>query len=233
MAENTLEVRPAISFKAYVKEKNGFRPAQGLDLDIGEKVGMKDGKNPGFATITAIVRLKNDSQPRNFVLTAGHAFRDVDQNWYKLTDDNNYIGLRADGLPAVKLPIYWGPARSSEDPCAVSYLQYRCAGDKLGSTVDAGLALLKPNVKVSQAYGDGKTITAFDEWPSEDRPEGQQYMLGTEVIEGNWRDSFELVWPTWDKKKGGTLSRVYIRKVPEKPFSESYCPFLPFIQIHH
>lgn len=169
-----------------------------------------------LASVTAVVLI--GGQP--YMLTAGHAFRDVDNNANIMLAPqpgvNNYVGnVQAPlVLPANQPLINWGEGRlGAQAPYAASTDRYHCAGDKLGSTFDAGIAVLNAGVAWNQNYSGGKVLANIDTtWPPRALLQDEKYYLGTTEVTGLvQRDHFGVNWPTWQRQnQGGTLDRVLI-----------------------
>jgi hypothetical protein len=161
-----------------------------------------------LATVTALVT-RVGAVGQVYMLTAGHAFKDCDENKGTMLAPANLNNVLFPGpLPNLQNPVSWAENRLRGVPYANSFDVYHCAGDKLGSHVDAGLAVLVPGLpagtwdNIYAAGGLNVTLNAIDAWPPV-LPPGEQYFLGAvQVAVGaapaglNPRPNFTVDWPT-------------------------------------
>jgi hypothetical protein len=200
-----VRVKPGNKTKAFNQVGGSWQDA---DQDFVKKAGV--------GAITAIVRIQGSND--DFMLTAGHVFRDVDLNQKSMLnpdDTNNITGNPANRratnppAPVAQPDTFWGEEKlvvQGFNPYAQSFMQYRCPGDKLGSHVDAGIAQLQAGIPFNLEYytpnaGGGRiTINAIDAWPPI-APVGQeQYEIAGWVVNPPivWHNQFQTDWPAWN-----------------------------------
>lgn len=205
MAAN-VRIQPGFSTKAYVNVAGIWQTPPGRLGSGGETVYA------GLATVTAVVHVVGSAD--NYLLTVGHAFYDVDVNRSTvLQAGNNIVGsppappihgmIRAANQPEIR----WGEGRipGGLGPYAISAGLYYCAGDKLNSSCDAGLAKIDAGVQFNRTLR-GSPINALDpHWPVQ-LPAGQNFMLGN--IPRPNLESVLAFNPVWGGRAAGQLRNI-------------------------
>jgi hypothetical protein len=170
-------------------------------------------------SVTAVVRLEKD--PDNvYILTVGHAFYDTDRN----RSESKEVDIKVNREHNT-VDFSWGEHNmvlvQAIGPHSKSHGQYYRMGDKLGNTLDAGLALVKADVFWSNIYkhnGIIKNLRTLDVyWPPRNE-NGVVYCIReltipyTEFIEC---PRFECNFGTWNGEGHSILDCVLLRKRPK------------------